>query len=532
MLRSIPLFEFFSIHLLSVVLAVSIGLTAFPHQSWAQQPEIEVPPNFCTLLQESPRTEDARSSVQDEWNEGDESWESRSRIVQHFNGGALLDSLTIQELDAGTWRDPARATPQYDSSDRVTLCTVEGKESDGFVNSLRQDLRYNSDGRLDSLLVEAWDSDSEEWVNSLLSRFEYDDSGNDTLQVDQVWNPNSETWINNQRFLRTYDSQDRIEEELQESWDIPAQDWENESRSQFTYMTDEREVVDQTWDGSDWVDDARRTTSLDNNGLPESTLTEDWDGSNWVNDAQSNVFYTTDGGTEKFERIVNENWDDGNDEWVNDNRTRFSYNSVIPVELARFEAQRSGEGTVRLTWQTASETNNSGFAVQRRVSDASAPGASQVSSGASWSTVQFVEGAGTTSEPQFYQFTDQTVPYAAETVRYRLKQVDLDGSTDLSDVVKVRLGAPERLALQAPFPNPSQNQATVRYEVPERFQDTEVQVAVYDLLGRRVATPVDGRKSAGRAQIQLRTQDLPSGTYILRLQAADQTRTQRLTIVK
>ena len=58
------------------------------------------------------------------------------------------------------------------------------------------------------------------------------------------------------------------------------------------------------------------------------------------------------------------------------------------------------------------------------------------------------------------------------------------------------------------------------------------QIAVYDLLGRRVATPVDGQKNVGRAQVQLRTQDLPSGTYILRLQAADQTRTQRLTVVK
>jgi hypothetical protein len=39
-----------------------------------------------------------------------------------------------------------------------------------------------------------------------------------------------------------------------------------------------------------------------------------------------------------------------------------------------------------------------------------------------------------------------------------------------------------------------------------------------------MATPVDGRQETGRVQIQFRTQDLPSGTYILRLQAADQTR--------
>ena len=197
-----------------------------------------------------------------------------------------------------------------------------------------------------------------------------------------------------------------------------------------------------------------------------------------------------------------------------------SSTNELPVELDRFEARAEGSKAV-LTWQTASETNNAGFEIQRQVGPAT-----------SWSTVQFVEGAGTISEPRSYQFTDRDLPYEAETIRYRLKQVDLDGSTDLSKVVEIGLGVPDQLALHAPFPNPSQNQATVRYEVPERLQDTEVQIAVYDLLGRRVATPVDGQKNVGRAQVQLRTQDLPSGTYILRLQAADQTRTQRLTVVK
>jgi hypothetical protein len=197
-----------------------------------------------------------------------------------------------------------------------------------------------------------------------------------------------------------------------------------------------------------------------------------------------------------------------------------SSSNPLPVELARFEAQRNGEGAVHLTWQTASETNNSGFDVQRQTGSGNS---------ASWTTVDFVEGAGSTSEPQSYQFTDRTVPFEAETVRYRLRQVDLDGTTDLSRVVEVNLGTPEELALRAPFPNPFQDQATVRYELPRA---TDVQVAVYDLLGRRVATPVDGQKTAGRAQFQLRTQDLPSGTYFLRLQAAEQTRTQRLTIVE
>jgi hypothetical protein len=33
-------------------------------------------------------------------------------------------------------------------------------------------------------------------------------------------------------------------------------------------------------------------------------------------------------------------------------------------------------------------------------------------------------------------------------------------------------------------------------------------------------------------EVHFRTQDLPSGTYLLHLRAADQARTQRLTVVK
>jgi hypothetical protein len=479
--------------------------------------------NFCTIFQESPRTEDARSTVTDEWDENNQSWDSDSRIIQEFSGDTL-DELIFQERGSqGAWRDTARATPEYDSSDRLTLCTLESKQQDGsYVNSLRNDFQYNANGRPDTLLTQAWDSTDAnpngEWVNSFRSTFEYDGNGNDTQQVDQFWNSSNQTWINSQRFTRTYDSQDRLEEELQEVRDFTNGGWENSSRSQFTYNSDSTVELEESWDGSMWVNDARFTTMLNSSDLPTETLTEEWDGSDWINDERSTNSYTTHNSTQKFEMVLDEEWDGGAGAWVNDSRTRFSYTSIIPVELAHFEAQRIEEGAVRLTWQTASETNNTGFAVQR-----------QTSPSASWSQIQFVEGAGTTSEPQSYRFTDRGVPYAAETVHYRLRQVDLDGSTHLSDVVAVRLGAPERLALLAPFPNPAQSQATVRYELPEA---TDVEIGVYDLLGRRVATPVDKQGSAGRSQFQFRTRQLPSGTYLLRLQTSDQVQTQRLTVVK
>jgi hypothetical protein len=190
--------------------------------------------------------------------------------------------------------------------------------------------------------------------------------------------------------------------------------------------------------------------------------------------------------------------------------------AVLPVELTSLEARAEGTD-VQLSWQTASETGNAGFAIERRAE------------GGSWSQIGFREGAGTTEQAQTYRFTDAEVPFEAEQVRYRLRQQDLDGTTSLSDEVTVELGAPSKARLHAPFPNPSAQQATVRYEVP---QQSTVEIAVYDVLGRRVETIVDGQVPAGREQRTVQTAQRAPGTYFVRMRIGDTVQTQRLTIVR
>ncbi|WP_263835117.1 S8 family serine peptidase [Salinibacter sp.] len=78
-------------------------------------------------------------------------------------------------------------------------------------------------------------------------------------------------------------------------------------------------------------------------------------------------------------------------------------------------------------------------------------------------------------------------------------------------------------------PNPFRKQTTIRYALPE---EASVQLKVYDTLGRQVATLVDGQKIAGKHQVQFSGTDLSSGTYFGRLQVGDQTRTQKITVVR
>ncbi|MEF8797526.1 MAG: T9SS type A sorting domain-containing protein, partial [Salinivenus sp.] len=209
-----------------------------------------------------------------------------------------------------------------------------------------------------------------------------------------------------------------------------------------------------------------------------------------------------------------------------------SSSSPLPVELASFEASRTDAGgaagseeAVRLKWQTASESGNAGFRVER----ARARGRGSESA---WTEVGFVEGGGTTSEAQSYRFTDTDLPYAADTLSYRLRQVDTDGSAQVTDPVTVARGGVSSLELKETYPNPARTRVTVRFAVPDDAgAEGDVRLRLYDVLGRQVQAVRTGAEG-GRHETQLSVSDLASGVYVLRLQAGGNAQTRRLTVVK
>jgi hypothetical protein len=142
-----------------------------------------------------------------------------------------------------------------------------------------------------------------------------------------------------------------------------------------------------------------------------------------------------------------------------------------------------------------------------------------------------VEGAGTTSDATSYRFTDEDLPYAADTLRYRLKQVDTDGSASLTDAVTVARSGPERVELLGTYPNPARQRATVRFAIPEGTAGETVRMRLYDVLGRRVRT-VRAEAEPGRHEQRIDVSGLASGVYVLRLTAAGTAKTRKLTVVR
>jgi hypothetical protein len=194
--------------------------------------------------------------------------------------------------------------------------------------------------------------------------------------------------------------------------------------------------------------------------------------------------------------------------------------TALPVELASLNAV-SVDGGAQLTWRTASETNNARFEVEHKRSEKDV-GWAEVG------TVPSKASGGTSTDLTAYSYRVEDL--AVGTHRFRLRQVDLDGTATLTDSVSVDVGMQEALVLSTPAPNPASADATVSFAVKEPVQTT---IRLYNTLGQRVRTLYRGRPPAEQEEtVRIETTGLASGAYFLRLRAGDQTRTQQITVVR
>jgi uncharacterized repeat protein (TIGR01451 family) len=79
------------------------------------------------------------------------------------------------------------------------------------------------------------------------------------------------------------------------------------------------------------------------------------------------------------------------------------------------------------------------------------------------------------------------------------------------------------------YPNPFNPEAVIPFALSESSQ---VRLAVYDMLGRQVAVLVEGQVSAGVHEAVFNGSRLPTGVYLVRLEAQGQVQTQRITLMK
>ncbi len=193
--------------------------------------------------------------------------------------------------------------------------------------------------------------------------------------------------------------------------------------------------------------------------------------------------------------------------------------SALPVELSSFSADITGNGII-LNWQTATEVNNYGFEIEKAIDNG------QLTMD-NWNKIGFVNGSGNSNSPKSYSYTDNSA--VAGNYSYRLKQIDVDGQFEYSDVVEVTIGVPTKFELLQNYPNPFNPVTSIKFSLPRK---SKVLLKVYDILGKEVAELVNEEKPAGEYTVQFNGANLASGVYFYRISTGNFTNVKKLILMK
>jgi len=191
--------------------------------------------------------------------------------------------------------------------------------------------------------------------------------------------------------------------------------------------------------------------------------------------------------------------------------------TIIPVELTSFAANIS-DNEVVISWTTATELNNRGFDLERKLNG-------------EWEKLTFIAGKGTKLEETNYSYIDKFSYTSYQgTAQYRLKQIDFDGTISYSNVISVELDfTPKEYALYQNYPNPFNPATTIKFALPF---ESSVRIIIYNLLGEKVDMLFEGIKEVGYHDITWNAGRLASGIYLYTIEANSIDGTKNYTSVK
>lgn len=170
--------------------------------------------------------------------------------------------------------------------------------------------------------------------------------------------------------------------------------------------------------------------------------------------------------------------------------------TLLPVEFTAFTAQVA-RGGAQLRWQTATESNNKGFFVQRSAD------------GQRWQDLGFVAGHGDSYTTHDYAYLDEK-PNTG-TNYYRLLQMDHDGQTAYSAIAQVAFGTADSKGGARLFPVPANTRLTLSLD---QTYSSPLTAFVFQTTGQLVATHTI---AAEQQQLDMDVAHLPAGSYWVKI---------------
>ena len=188
---------------------------------------------------------------------------------------------------------------------------------------------------------------------------------------------------------------------------------------------------------------------------------------------------------------------------------------ALPVEMIYLQAEPINNAFIRISWATAIEVDNAGFAVERSTD------------GQTWSQIGYVQGHGNATTQNDYSFDDaDVVPNVI--YYYRLKQVDNDGAFEFTDIVSAHLNAATSFTVMDFVPNPTLDKTSL---VITTGKEQEVTVTFYDIIGQ-VVMESTRQVNKGANRIEFEMGRLAAGTYTAIVSSGSERFTRKVVLTR
>ena len=387
-----------------------------------------------------------------------------------------------------------------------------------------------------------------------------------STELEEIWLGNS--WNPNSKSENEYNDDDQLTSRLLLRWNSGLQDYVEQTATFYSNPTaNSSEVLTQTWNGSafenqylsyfesdasdnvvkierfDWEDGAWKTrflaTSVVENGLlMETTIQTTHDTGTLANAILRTFAYDAEG---RKTVEIEEDWDASSQSWVLESQDLITYNGSTIVTLSQVYEAGAWVDYVETTMvidsndllleQVSIPLKQGAFGIRFSYTYDSAGNLTEVVSqgddgAGGWinqSRNAFtLDADGDPLEFLFQTFDPGSMAWVnSNRVTYQYEQNEK--STSIEEELPLGLASFDL------YPYPAQDRVQVELELT---QASELQVDVFDILGRRVANLTEGTAPAGIQQLSWLPQNEPAGLYFVRLSVDGAIDTKTIVIVK
>lgn len=343
------------------------------------------------------------------------------------------------------------------------------------------------------------------------SVFEYDGQHNQIFKLEQSWRGSK--YENSSKEISTYTEKNLQLNGVYFSWNAGA--WVEGNTYTLSYDSSDRPIrsIYTYKDGS-----TGKTTNYlqvlftyDSLGHMVNETNQYWDTNAWI-DSYRNLFtYDDNGNLIEIEGQYSEN-----NNWKKSERLLYTYDDSNRKITELIQYRETGSWDDYYKWESSYDSN-----------DLETGALGYLWDGSSWENQR---------RKMFTYDEHGNITY------YIMEGTDDDGSTwwialeewstfgfivtgineELSEV-------PTQLKLHQNFPNPFNPSTSIQFSLPEA---SDVKLQIFDLRGNELSTLVQGYRAAGTYTVMLDGSDMPSGTYIYRLQTGNSTQTRKLLLLK